>query len=580
MLIGKIKLLLNKIPSFEVNRFQFIFLVSIFLVFIENIPSFINKFIVNEYNNYSISNNIVSLAMESFVAFSLLLAVLFIFSINKYLLKLAVIIFLCVSSIFIYILVSYKVFIDEVLILNLIQANPKEVSETPILIPVIIFIVLGVLPSLFVAFMIKIKSSSFKSFANIAYWENLFKQVSYFICIPIILLLMLVLFINKIFFFNTDNIKTSLSSYMPLNYAGAYFQYATKINQSLKFAKNRQYLYKKYNFSFNSNLKNKPLTIVLVVGESSRAKEQAYNGYYKDTNKYTKNIKGLVYLKDVKSCATYTLASVPCMLSYKNRKDFSLPIAETSLISVFRNLGFKTYWISTQSAYIKGDNAIFSVASEAKELYFGNSVRPFVPSGEQVYDGDTLNSLVKKAINSKEKQKFIVFQLHGSHIAYNNRFPKSFAVYKPTCKFRADNCANSNIALQNDYDNTVLYSDYVLSKLINSLKDQNTLLIYASDHGESLPADHSGFLMHAAPYNIAPEEQKHVTSLIWLSEGMQRLLPNALANIKQYSGLHLSHDYIFSTLLGCIGVKSTVINNNLNLCKLSGLSDAKKGAYY
>lgn len=576
----RLKLLLNKIPTITVDRFKFIVVMTIILVLIENIPSFINRFNVNEYNNYTTWYNIYSLTIESLMASALTLAVLFLVSCNKYLLKLVVVLFLCISSIFIYILVSYKVIINEVLFVSLMQANDGETQEMITWVPVAIFIFLGALPSLFIIFCVKIKSNinSIKDCFYGYFWESLLKKIVIFICIPIIVMLLLVLFGNRALFFNTYNVKTSLSGYMPLNYIGGYYQYITKLSRDVKIAKNIKELSSKYKFSFNSALKEEPLTVVLVIGESSRAKSQAYNGYYRDTNKYTKNINGLVYLKDVKSCATYTIGSVPCMLSHLTRKEFSLPTRETGLISVFKDLGFKTYWISTQTAYSSGLNAIFRSATEASEFYFINSVRPYVPSGGQVYDDITATTLVKEAIDSPHKQKLIVFQLFSSHIKYKERFPEEFMIYTPSCKLNSSNCGD--IALQNDYDNATVYNDYVLSLVINQLKDKNALLIYMSDHGESLPTDKSGFLFHNATYNIAPPEQTHVAALMWLSDGMQKLLPGAIDNVRKYANLHISHDYIFSTLLGCIGVKSQVINNNLNLCLPNGLPNAKSGKYY
>lgn len=76
----------------------------------------------------------------------------------------------------------------------------------------------------------------------------------------------------------------------------------------------------------------------------------------------------------------------------------------------------------------------------------------------------------------------------------------------------------------NTYDNTILYIDYIVDKAINLLKSHQdnftTSLVYLSDHGESL--GENGVYLHGLPYAIAPDTQKHVPMLFWLSEDYQK----------------------------------------------------------
>ncbi len=76
----------------------------------------------------------------------------------------------------------------------------------------------------------------------------------------------------------------------------------------------------------------------------------------------------------------------------------------------------------------------------------------------------------------------------------------------------------------NTYDNTLVYVDYIVDKAINLLKEHQdkftTSLVYLSDHGESL--GENGIYLHGLPYAIAPDSQKQVPMLLWLSEDYQK----------------------------------------------------------
>ncbi|MGX8028855.1 sulfatase-like hydrolase/transferase, partial [Klebsiella pneumoniae] len=109
-------------------------------------------------------------------------------------------------------------------------------------------------------------------------------------------------------------------------------------------------------------------------------------------------------------------------------------------------------------------------------------------------------------------------------------------------------------------DNTVLYVDYIVDKTINLLKAHQdkftTSLVYLSDHGESL--GENGVYLHGLPYAIAPDSQKHVPMLLWLSEDyQQRYQVDASCLQKQARTQDYSQDNLFSTMLGLTGVQTT-----------------------
>jgi len=112
----------------------------------------------------------------------------------------------------------------------------------------------------------------------------------------------------------------------------------------------------------------------------------------------------------------------------------------------------------------------------------------------------------------------------------------------------------------NTYDNSILYIDYIVDKAINVLKahqDQyTTSLVYLSDHGESL--GENGAYLHGMPYAIAPDVQKHVPMLIWLSpDYQQRYGVSKRCVDKQAAHKGYSQDNLFSTVLGLTGIQTS-----------------------
>lgn len=122
--------------------------------------------------------------------------------------------------------------------------------------------------------------------------------------------------------------------------------------------------------------------------------------------------------------------------------------------------------------------------------------------------------------------------------------------------------------LVNVYDNTILYTDYFLSKVVELLKHNegrfDTSMLYVSDHGESL--GENGVYLHAAPYAIAPKAQTHVPMVMWFGDG-------ALGGMgvdrgcleKKAGGDELSHDNLFHSVLGLYGVQTSLYQPDLDI---------------
>lgn len=300
---------------------------------------------------------------------------------------------------------------------------------------------------------------------------------------------------------------------------------------------------------------------VLVVGESARAENFGILGYQRETTPQLSKESGLVAFTDVHSCGTETAVSVPCMFSNMGRKQYKADIAKNQegLLDVLKRAGLDVVWWDNQSG-CKGtcDRVTLLDVSHDKD--------PALCANSECRDEILLQGL-QAFIDHLSKDTVLVLHQMGSHgPEYFKRYPQAFEKFTPVCKSNAlDACSRESIV--NGYDNTVLYTDHVLARLIDVLRSNQdhlaTAMIYLSDHGESL-GEYNLFL-HGTPYMLAPEQQKHVPLLVWLSESYQRALTVDSRCLQQTRNEPLSQDNLFHSMLGLLRVQTRVYSPALDM---------------
>ena len=293
----------------------------------------------------------------------------------------------------------------------------------------------------------------------------------------------------------------------------------------------------------------KNLTIV-VLGETSRAENFSLGGYDRETNPRLKQ-DDVVYFPKTTSCGTATAVSVPCMFSNMPRAHYDEELAhhQEGVLDILQRAGVQVLWNDNDGG-CKG----------ACDRVPHQNVTNLNLSGEcidgECYD-DVLFHKLDSYIDNLQQDGIIVLHTIGSHgPTYYNRYPAEFKKFTPTCDTNEiQSCTQQQ--LTNTYDNTILYVDYVVDKAIKLLQSKQdkftTSLVYLSDHGESLGED--GVYLHGLPYSIAPDTQKHVPMLLWLSPDYQQRYGVSSQCLQQQAKTNdYSQDNLFSTLLGLLGV--------------------------
>lgn len=291
----------------------------------------------------------------------------------------------------------------------------------------------------------------------------------------------------------------------------------------------------------------KPRFVVLVIGETARAANFQLDGYERQTNPELAVIPGVVSFTDFHSCGTATAVSVPCMFSRLDRAQYSnkKANAQQNLLDVLQRTGVQVQWRDNNSDS-KG------VALRVPYADFRKHEMAGLCTSDSCYDEVLLDGL-DAMLSDSHGDRILVLHLLGSHgPSYYKRYPPAFRRFTPDCaQDDVQNCPRDTII--NAYDNTMLYTDHVLAKLIALLQQHEAqlapTLVYLSDHGESL--GENGIYLHGMPYAFAPEEQKHIPFVLWSPQLDVDCLHARRDNA-------YSQDNLFDTVLGLFDVRTSI----------------------
>jgi glucan phosphoethanolaminetransferase (alkaline phosphatase superfamily) len=320
----------------------------------------------------------------------------------------------------------------------------------------------------------------------------------------------------------------------------------------------------KFNFK---DLAEEEIIGVFVIGESARYDHFSINGYHRETTPNLAQMGEEIISYKAEACGNGTHISVPCMLSRYKKQDKHLVDTETSLCGALTKLGFETVLIGSQSITKYYRNR--KIGSFYDDLSFYLIPGGSVLMSHHSYDEDLLPYFEQNL--NKPGKKFLILHTNGSHWHYSKRYRPEFDKFKPSLspKSRQDAFNSDRMEFVNSYDNSILYTDFILSEIISLLKDKNAFLIYSSDHGESLGEE--GRLGHG--HEKEYPEQIEVPFLVWFSDKYKEKHSQEWEYIKQKSTEKISHDYIFHTILDCLHIESDAVEKDLSLCNILKRND-------
>lgn len=448
---------------------------------------------------------------------------------------------LVASSAAAYFIGEYGIVVDAGMLTNVLETDRAEVFDllTPKLFAYLLG--LGVLPSL----LLWTRSIAYRPF-----WQELrVKGLALVFAVALASLAALPFVQNMTSVFRQH--RALLDTFMPLNYLSAIGEYGRKRLRRGPGAL-VQVAGDAHKTAAWATRRRKSVTVI-VLGETARAKSFSLNGYERATNPLLATVPGLINYTHAYSCGTDTAHSLPCMFSGLGHAGFTIERAarQEGLLDVLQRSGFDVLWRENQGGCKRVCRGVRT------EMMEGAGTRTLFELGK-ARDEKLLEGLPEK-IAALKGHGVIVLHMMGSHgPAYYKRYPAAFERFKPACKeSQFSRCANSEIV--NSYDNTIVYTDHVLFQLIELLRARDAenvpaAMIYLSDHGESLGEDNT--YLHGLPYAFAPDVQKHIPMLMWLSSKFQADFGVDAGCLAQHSHETVSHDYLFHSVLGVLDVST------------------------
>jgi len=533
--------LFNRFSKCQLSTNQLILLVALYFTLVFNFP-FLKEVTTTVLSLEKF--NLLFLATVPIMAFNLCTILFSLFSARP-ILKPVLIGLTLISSLVFYAKVSYGVVFDYGMIQNSAQTNTAEAMSYLNWHVAAFFLFTGVLPATFIL-CVKVQQ-----------YPRIKSLISRIKLITISLLSILI--IAAIFYPNYASVGRNNRHLQKSSIPFPYLVDSFKYTRDHYFTEPRSFKVLDEHPTLDSAGDGQKKVIVMVVGETARAQNFSYNGYAKPTNQATEKF-GLISFEKMFSCGTATAVSLPCMFSTLTRSSYDELDAEyeQNLLDLVSLAGVDVLWID--------NNGCKGVCARVPTINIDVKSNNPLCDGEYCFDEVLIEPLQEKLAHLSAPTTLIVLHMIGSHgPTYFKRYPSETRPFKDDCQ-RSDiqNCSPESLV--NTYDNTIAYTDLVLSEVISSLnvlpQSVQPSMLYVSDHGESL--GESGAYLHGFPYAFAPEEQKHIPLLAWFPEHRSPYIDTTCLQNRAKKET-FSHDNIFHSMLGMLNVNSTQYDKSLDM---------------
>lgn len=303
--------------------------------------------------------------------------------------------------------------------------------------------------------------------------------------------------------------------------------------------------------------KDNKKNIVLIIGESTSRNHMSLYGYKLNTNPLLKKLEkegNLYKFTDTISPHSHTIPVIKKLLTFYNLESKNKWNKNNNIIDIMNKAGYETYWFSNQAFLGIYENIATALGKRSKTVVF-NSMDSADRWIKTSYDEEIINKSEKYILNNNGSN-FIIYHLMGTHVIYKDRYPEIFKKFQ-----------NKNPVIA-EYDNAVLYNDYVINKIIDIFKDKESLIIYISDHGEEV-YDFRNFVGHTE--SNGSRYMIEIPFLVYVSNSFKVKYPKIVKKIEKSINKPYMTDDLIHTILDIAEIETkeydktrSVINDNFN----------------
>lgn len=267
--------------------------------------------------------------------------------------------------------------------------------------------------------------------------------------------------------------------------------------------------------------------VCLIIGESASRGHLSIYGYPLNTSPRMQTKRDSLFIfTDATASSNSTVHNIQRLLSFmtddeSEKEWYEFPF----LIDMYKNLGYKAWWLSNQERTGIWSNCSAPMVMNADVVVYKHE------SSEDnlftTYDGGLLPD-VEKALKDDAEYKFVGMHLTGSHTLYRTRYPDAFNYFNADSvlkHFQKPWLNQDKAQTVAEYDNSIRYTDFVVDSVINMVSQTKrpTLMLYVSDHGENVYDDRD-FLGR-------DEKRVNVPFIIYLNSRFRQLYPDVTATI-------------------------------------------------
>ena len=297
--------------------------------------------------------------------------------------------------------------------------------------------------------------------------------------------------------------------------------------------------------------------IVLLLDESIRGDMLSLNGGSLPTTPYLESIQERLFNYGVAS-AIANLSAPANIILQSGLKPEELPdldmrsMKNPNLFAHTARAGFYNVLINAQNALSRPPNFMTDRDVEALDEYL--QIREIEP-GLMNHEPDSRIPGILHRIIAQNQRSFSYVIKDGAHFPYTNRFPEEERVFRAEQFMDAHDAATAETVAE--YVNTIRYStDHFMQVLVPILEatGKNVLVIYTSDHGQSLfeEKDERGKKIRGHGHHVDPPIEQAIIPLFLLPFGettrlalARRYAPELIDRVSAYE--------LFSTFLVMAG---------------------------
>lgn len=303
--------------------------------------------------------------------------------------------------------------------------------------------------------------------------------------------------------------------------------------------------------------------VVFILGESATRNHMQIYGYNLETTPFAveRYKRGELFkFNDVIACANATSTAMKLLFNFTEKEvELENWYKTPNIFDIARRAGYHTGWISNQSPIGWYGNIDKIYSERCDEKYFADVDFDKVEEKDKLFSRNfdiVLLPAIEDFISHSQEKNFYCVHLYGSHVEYRERYPAEFAKFTAADENKISDESKKVTA---EYDNSILYTDFILNEIFKRFEDKNALIIYISDHGQEV------YESGKNNAGTTPEEDEsrsmiEIPMLVWTSQKFREMYPEKISALKNAENNHYRTDLLIHTILDLMDIQTESFN--------------------